>query len=183
MLARILAGMTALIATLFGLAIDFVSDPTPLAQPEVSIVDSSSSSTSSTVASQNRIMTNSIVEPVPTMTTTTTIPGHDAANCPNIWETALDAGWPAEWISKLDRIVWEESRCTPDIVSRTGDYGYTQINWKAHGSRLSSYGVTKEMLLDPATNLSEALWIAEYARDNYGCWAQPWYSSGSWCSR
>lgn len=114
-------------------------------------------------------------------TTTTTIPGFDRADCPEIWDVAISVGWPAEWLPKLDDIVWAESNCTPDVISRTKDYGYTQINWAAHGSRLTAKGVTRDMLLDPVVNLTEALWIAEYARDNYGCWSQPWYMSGKWC--
>jgi hypothetical protein len=114
-------------------------------------------------------------------TTTTTVPGFANANCPEVWDMAISVGWPTEWLPKLDRIVWEESRCTADVVSRTKDYGYTQINWAAHGSRLTEKGISREMLLDPVVNLTEALWIAEYARDNYGCWSQPWYMSGDWC--
>lgn len=114
-------------------------------------------------------------------TTTTTIPGFSDARCPEVWNDAISVGWPQEWLPLLDRIVYAESRCTSDVISRTKDYGYTQINWSAHKERLESKGITKDMLLDPVINLTEALWIAEYARDNYGCWSQPWYMSGDWC--
>ena len=117
-------------------------------------------------------------------TTTSTIPvapGFADARCPDMWDIAIDVGWPVEWLPKFDRIVMAESGCQTDVISRTKDYGYAQINWSAHGSRLTSKGITKDMLLDPRVNLTEALWIANYAHEHYGCWSQPWYMSGDWC--
>lgn len=116
-----------------------------------------------------------------TTTTTPPIPGFADARCPEIWDLAVEVGWPAEWLPRFDRIVMAESGCRPDAISRTKDYGYAQINWAAHGNRLNSKGISKDMLLDPRVNLTEALWIAEYAAEHYGCWSQPWYMSGDWC--
>ena len=101
--------------------------------------------------------------------------------CAQWWATARAAGWKEEHLPKLDRIMFSESRCTPDIISRTNDFGLTQINWAAHGDRLSDAGITRDMLLDPYINLVQAKWIADYAASNFGCWSQPWYMSGSWC--
>jgi hypothetical protein len=114
-------------------------------------------------------------------TTTTTIPGYSRADCPQIWSLAVDVGWPEEWLPRLDEIVWAESRCQHDVISSTYDYGWTQINWAAHGDRLTANGLSREALLVPVTNLTEALWIAQYAAEHYGCWSQPWYMSGDWC--
>lgn len=118
-----------------------------------------------------------------TSSTTTTVPGFDRADCPEVWPLAQSVGWPDEWLPLLDEIVWAESRCDSSAISSTKDYGWTQINWRAHGERLSNKGINRDMLLDETVNLTEALWIAEYARDNYGCWSQPWYMSGDWCRR
>lgn len=101
--------------------------------------------------------------------------------CDEWYELALNVGWKREQLVLLGDIIWEESRCQHDVVSSTNDYGLTQINWAAHGSRLTSRHITKNDLLNPAINLREALWIANYAQEHYGCWSQPWYMSGTWC--
>jgi len=101
--------------------------------------------------------------------------------CTEWWDTARAAGWSEDRLPKLGRIMFAESRCTHDVVSRTKDYGLTQINWAAHGSRLTDAGITRDMLLDAYTNLVQAKWIADYAEKHYGCWSQPWYMSGDWC--
>ena len=101
--------------------------------------------------------------------------------CSEWYPTAVKVGWPKERLTRLGDIMWAESRCQHDVVSRTKDYGLTQINWAAHGKRLSEKTVDKENLLVPETNLREALWIADYAAEHYGCWSQPWYMSGNWC--
>ena len=101
--------------------------------------------------------------------------------CGQWWDTARAAGWPEDRLPKLGRIMFAESGCTHDVISRTNDFGLTQINWAAHGDRLRAAGITRDMLLDPYINLVQAKWIADYAAKNYGCWSQPWYMSGSWC--
>ena len=109
------------------------------------------------------------------------LPGIENARCGDWWQMAVDVGWPTEWLPTLDDIMWSESRCQAEVRSSTNDYGILQLNWGAHGARLTAKGVTKGMLYDPRTNLTEGLWIAEYARDNYGCWSQPWKWSGKRC--
>ena len=101
--------------------------------------------------------------------------------CAQWWDTARAAGWAEDRLPKLGRIMFSESRCTHDVISRTNDFGLTQINWAAHGDRLSAAGITKDMLLDPYVNLVQAKLLADYAENHYGCWSQPWYMSGSWC--
>lgn len=109
------------------------------------------------------------------------LPGIENARCGDWWQMAVDEGWPIEWLPKLDRIMWDESNCLHDVVSRTNDYGLVQINWHAHGSRLTDKGISREDLLRPDVNLREGLWIAQYAAEHYGCWHQPWYMSGNGC--
>lgn len=109
------------------------------------------------------------------------LPGIENARCGDWWQMAVEVGWPTEWLPTLDDIMWRESRCQAEVRSSTYDYGILQLNWGAHGARLTAKGVTKGMLYDPRTNLTEGLWIAEYARDNYGCWSQPWKWSGERC--
>lgn len=109
------------------------------------------------------------------------LPGIENAKCGDWWQMAVEVGWPTEWLPTLDDIMWRESRCQAEVRSSTNDYGILQLNWGAHGARLTEKGITQGMLYDPRTNLTEGLWIAEYARDNYGCWAQPWKWSGKRC--
>ena len=109
------------------------------------------------------------------------LPGIEKARCGDWWQLAVDVGWPVEWLTTFDDILWDESRCQAEVRSSTNDYGLMQLNWAAHGARLTDKGISQGMLYDPRTNLTEGLWIAEYARDNYGCWAQPWKYSGNRC--
>lgn len=142
-------------------------------------VPATTTAPSSTVASTSTT--------VPASTTTVTLPaepdpaGIADALCPEMWRTALAVGFTEDDLPDLDRIVWAESRCDPTVVSPTRDYGLAQINWAAHGHRLTAEGVTREMLLEPWINLAQALWIAQYAEEHYGCRWQPWYMSGEWC--
>jgi hypothetical protein len=117
--------------------------------------------------------------PAPRSTTRAATPVSD--KCTDWWSIARLAGWSESDLPKLGQIIFSESRCQPDVISRTNDYGLTQINWAAHGERLSAKGITRQDLLDPYTNLVEAKWISDYADRNYGCKWQPWYMSGSWC--
>jgi hypothetical protein len=101
--------------------------------------------------------------------------------CTEWWDVARSAGWAEEDLPKLGRIMYKESTCRPGAISPTKDYGLTQINWAAHGSRLTGLGITREDLLDPYTNLVQAKYIADSAASWAGCKWQPWYMSGSWC--
>jgi hypothetical protein len=101
--------------------------------------------------------------------------------CTEWWDVARSAGWAEEDLPKLGRIMFKESTCRPGAISPTRDYGLTQINWAAHGGRLTSIGLTREDLLDPYTNLVQAKYIADSAASWAGCKWQPWYMSGDWC--
>lgn len=101
--------------------------------------------------------------------------------CTEWWDVARSAGWAEEDLPRLGRIMFKESTCRPWAVSPTLDYGLTQINWAAHGGRLTSIGISREDLLDPYTNLVQAKYIADSAASWAGCKWQPWYMSGNWC--
>ena len=101
--------------------------------------------------------------------------------CTEWWDVARSAGWAEEDLPKLGRIMFEESTCRPGAISPTRDYGLTQINWAAHGGRLTGLGITRDDLLDPYTNLVQAKYISDSAASWAGCKWQPWYMSGSWC--
>jgi len=113
-----------------------------------------------------------------TTTTTEPIPGIETARYPDLWITAVEAGWLTERLPVLDLIAYHESRGQHEVIG-TGAYGALQIQWSAHKDWLiSELNITEpEQLFDPHTNMVAALWLAEYAEKHYGCWAQPWYMS------
>jgi hypothetical protein len=124
-------------------------------------------------ALKDRELDDTIVPSVPTRDIT--------PRCEQWWDTALSVGWDESELLQLGAIMYAESRCTPDAISQTSDYGLAQINWTAHGERLSAKGITKQDLLDPVVNLREAKAIADFGLLAFGCQWQPWYMSGSWC--
>jgi hypothetical protein len=87
---------------------------------------------------------------------------------------ALEVGWPADRqvITKLLAVMNRESRCQPDVISKTHDYGLMQINRSAHHARIESWGLTMDSMLDPRWNLTYALWLY-----NDQGW-RPWRFSG-----
>ena len=117
-----------------------------------------------------------------TPTTTTAVPLPEG-KCSEWYSVALEAGWEYDQLTKLGRIIWAESRCTPDIANKTYSYGLAQMEWSAHHHWLASeFGITeREALFDPYTNLLVAKWLFDYADTHYGCGWQPWYMSGEWC--
>lgn len=126
-------------------------------------------------ALKDRELDDTIVPSVPTRDIT--------PRCEQWWDTALSVGWDESELLQLGAIMYAESRCKPDAISPTSDYGLAQINWTAHGERLSDKGITKQDLLDPVINLREAKAIADFGERAFGCKWQPWYMSGSWCSQ
>ena len=124
-------------------------------------------------ALKDRELDDTIVPSVPTRDIT--------ARCEGWWDTALSVGWEESELLQLGAIMYAESRCQPDAISPTSDYGLAQINWAAHGARLSEKGLTRQDLLDPVINLREAKAISEFGERAFGCKWQPWYMSGSWC--
>lgn len=92
---------------------------------------------------------------------------------------ALEAGWPAEELPTLLRVIWKESRCQPEALNPSSpDHGLTQIN-AIHEEWLASMGWTLADMMDPAKNLRFAylLWNSRTERGQCG-WT-PWSISCS----
>ena len=101
-------------------------------------------------------------------------PAPSGALCPQWWTLAQQAGWTYDQLeAALDQIMWAESRCLPEVRSRTRDTGLTQIN-DIHLKMLAAAGISAEMLTDPLWNLVAARLVADQA-ESYGWkWTQPW---------
>jgi soluble lytic murein transglycosylase-like protein len=115
-----------------------------------------------------------------TTTTTTTVlpiiypPAPTGALCPEWWTLAQQAGWTYEQLeTALDRIMWRESRCLPEVRSKTSDTGLTQIN-DIHLDMLEQAGISADMLTDPLWNLIAARLVADQAEQYGWKWTQPW---------
>lgn len=92
-------------------------------------------------------------------------------------------GWPDELLPTLGRVMWNESRCQPDAISPTNDYGLVQVNWATWSQVVRDLGYTKESLLVPAVNLLIGRLIYQTALDaGYRCGWSPWYMSGDYCN-
>jgi len=97
--------------------------------------------------------------------------------CPQ-YETLLTqlapkGGWD---VKRMSRYMWRESRCTPNVRSRTRDSGLLQINdvnlpWLS--SKLHRR-ITPAALMDPTTNVRAAARLCEYGRRAWGNCYQPW---------
>jgi hypothetical protein len=91
---------------------------------------------------------------------------------------AVAQGWTntPEVLEKLGRIIFRESRCIPQIVSKTSDHGLSQINETVHRDYVESvYGEPFEVAMaDPAKNLAFA-WRLYSGREASGrCGWKPW---------
>jgi len=114
--------------------------------------------------------------------TTTTLPGIDDARCGEWWPLAIEVGWTVDDLPRIDEIMWAESRCQPDAVSPTRDYGLMQVNRKVWRDFVEVRGYVMDDLLDPRIGLMFGLLIAEEAQTLGWCRWQPWYMSGDWCA-
>lgn len=115
-----------------------------------------------------------------TTTTTTTVPpiiyppAPEGARCPQWWEMAQLAGFTYDELEHaLDRIMWRESRCRPEVRSSTSDTGLLQIN-DIHLPWLAEHYITREMLFDPWWNLVAGRMVADQALAYGWRWTQPW---------
>lgn len=111
-------------------------------------------------------------------TSTSTIPA--GAKCPEWWGY-VGKFFDADEIPIVDAIMWAESRCQPDVISPTRDYGLMQINWAVWGDTINAHGFTHDDLLDPSVNIMWAFLIAHEAERIGWCTWKPWYMSGQWC--
>ena len=130
------------------------------------------------------------VATTPTVTapaTTTTLVVSDTTPegqwlCGEWWPTARSMGWTAEQWPTLDRVMWNESRCQPDVISATGDHGLVQVNWSTWAPLVESLGYGKQHLYTPAVNLLIGRLIYQAALDAGWCGWDPWKSSGNYCN-
>lgn len=170
--------LSALISTVLSISGGPVQEPV---KPLASAVTSTTPSTTALARSTLPKRTTTTSAPTTTTTTTTTLPLPEG-KCSEWFPLAVEVGWPVERLEILGPIMWAESRCDPTVWG-TGAYGLTQIQHNAHEGWLRDvFGITnRDDLYDPTINLTVALWLAGYAEEAYGCWAQPWYMSGDWC--
>lgn len=107
--------------------------------------------------------------------------------CPHWAQMAVDVGWGEADLSKLDNIIYRESRCFTMVFNpedpNGGSYGLTQINgyfckpskWYPNGY-LQALGVLKNCneLFYPRTNLLSARLLWLYSERTQGNGWAPW---------
>ena len=118
-------------------------------------------------------------EPVETTTTLVQLAQIDPdTKCQEWLPLAVEMGWPNEThiLQRLGQVMWKESRCTAQIVSKTGDHGLTQVNATAHRSWAEEiFGVPfEEAMSDPAKNLRFAYLLWNSREEQGKCGWQPW---------
>lgn len=137
--------------------------------------------------------TTTTTEPRPVTTTvtviiatTTTIPWPDGL-CNEWYVTAHAVGWPVDMLPIIGEIMWQESRCLPDVTGDGSD-GLTQIQWSAHSHWITELGYVRSDMSNPAINLAIAWHLYRTTDDdpNYRCGLSPWYMStpnrlNHWC--
>lgn len=97
-------------------------------------------------------------------------------------DEALNAGWQADELPRLMRIMYRESRCIPTACGETDsphirkcrDWGLLQINDYSWKSTIRSMGWHIEEMMNPTENLRFARWLYEYSLDRNGNGWLPW---------
>jgi membrane-bound lytic murein transglycosylase MltF len=95
-------------------------------------------------------------------------------SCPQ-WETLLHVHNPGWDVGRMSRIMWRESRCQPEVRSRTRDTGLLQINDVNHrflSQRLGAVGV--EELRDPDVNVRAAAELFRFWDSHGSSGYLPW---------
>lgn len=181
--AILLAVFVLTLLSVFPIANAIEPEPTV---PSTVVVQTTAPSTTTTlpeVLIQRMELPVEEMEYVPSTTTTTTIvvaPYRSRSPewiCPQWHQTALDAGWPQEQLSKLSYVMYRESRCNPESHNpddpNGGSNGLVQINqfwcrpskyWPDGWLQTQGVLTTCDQLYDPTINLKAALAI--------------WYNSG-----
>lgn len=107
--------------------------------------------------------------------------------CGHWLDDALDVGWSRAQLSKLDYVMWRESRCLPTVFNANdpngGSRGLLQINyfWCLPSKYFSEGWLQSQNILTscmqlshPKTNLRAALAIFQYSeKHNKNGW-HPW---------
>lgn len=105
-------------------------------------------------------------------TTTVWIEPQPKSDCEIALQLALDVGWPADQMATLARVLWRESRCSPEAHNAndpgSGSYGYLQLNsfwctpsrsWPVGWLQAKKIVTDCDDLYDPETNLRAGLAI------------------------
>jgi hypothetical protein len=92
---------------------------------------------------------------------------------PALAALAPKGGWD---VNRMSRLMWRESRCTPDVRSKSRDSGLLQINDVNHKYLTMRLGapVTSWLLMNPTYNIWSAARLCEYARKAWGNCYAPW---------
>lgn len=106
----------------------------------------------------------------------------DENTCPQFAGTALVAGWQADDLPRLLRIMWRESRCIPTACGETDsphirkcrDWGLMQINDYSWKRIIREMGWDIEQMHDPLENLRFSRWLFEYSLERNGDGWHPW---------
>lgn len=124
--------------------------------------------------------TTTTTTPPPTTTSTLVPP---SALCGEWWVTAIAAGWEESELPTLDRVLYNESRCTNGVKSATNDVGLAQLNVKTWRHLWEADGWTTEQVRTmPALNLAYAKQVSNAAVDIGWCMWEPWHGfSGDYC--
>ena len=113
----------------------------------------------------------------------------DEWRCGEWRDAAIEAGWSEDEWPILDKIIWRESRCKPDVYNGRGrdkSYGLLQLNMRAHRAWVSPIvGGDFTALWTPEINLAVGRVLFEKAEDMYGCGWKPWVTrkTRGWCRR
>lgn len=110
------------------------------------------------------------------------------SKCPQHYHAALRAGWSNAHWSKLDYIMWRESRCKPTVHNTKGrdnSYGLLQLNMKAHKSWVKPIVQGNyTALFNAEVNLRVGKALYDRAKKMFGCGFQPWKTTKQkhWCN-
>ena len=117
---------------------------------------------------------NASTAPPTPETTVAPVDAFASYKCGVWFPLAISQGWPDDPVvlKTLDRVMWRESRCTPDADSGP-DHGLMQIN-QIHTKWLNDLNWTHEDMKDPTANLRFA-WLLYSGREAKGqCGWTPW---------
>jgi len=167
--------LLAVALTFTGLAVAYgggnpPADNAPLASPVYDTVDILSPEQQ---VARIQALNASTAPPMPE----TTVPVVDAFasyKC-GVWlPLAISQGWPDNPIvlKTLDRVMWRESRCTPDADSGP-DHGLMQIN-QIHSDYIDQLGWTHEGMKDATANLRFAYLLWSGREEEGQCGWTPW---------
>ena len=119
-------------------------------------------------------ITTTLISIVPTLPETTTTTTEAPKGCAQYVADAITAGWPADQAPMLARVMFRESRCTPDAYNGKdmagGSYGLMQINGQ-HKKWLIEQGFITSLddLFVPSVNLRVSAHL--YSMVGWSAWA------------